>query len=100
MTSLDTVGLAGFGHDFGTILGRPSAVGSSFEAVSSAQFGVLDAVILLLQPVLPFLTRIPTNRHKAVNKMALACSDIAKKLIARTTMEEKDERSIMGLLSK
>jgi hypothetical protein len=35
-----------------------------------------------------------------VNDMRAACSDLARKIIARTRAEDKDERSIMGLLSE
>jgi hypothetical protein len=96
--SLDTIGLAGFAHDFGALLSRPSAVGSSFDALANATIGIIDAIIFFITPVLAFLVWVPTNRQRAMTRMHAACTDLAKKIIARSKAEEKDERSIMGLL--
>jgi hypothetical protein len=97
-TSLDTIGLTFFSYDFSTILDRPSAVGSSFKAIANAKAGILDLVIFALQPSLPFLDYIPTGRRKALNVLHAASSDLARKIIARTYAEGKDERSIIGTL--
>jgi hypothetical protein len=68
--------------------------------MASSQIGLLDVMLVLLQTVLIFLSYIPTKRTRAISAMHAACSDLAKKIIERTRVEEKGERSIMGLLSK
>jgi hypothetical protein len=75
-------------------------VGKSFDDIANSQIGLLDVLVLLLQPVLIFLAYIPTKRTRAIAAMHAACGDLAKKIVERTRTEEKGERSIMGLLSK
>jgi hypothetical protein len=96
--SLDTVGLAGFSHDFGALAGEVSPVWKAFDDMSNYKMGIGDAIVLILWPVTTFIRHLPTPRQKAINDLREACTVLAKALLDNTDVEEKHERSIMGLL--
>jgi hypothetical protein len=96
--SLDTMGLAGFSHDFGSLSGRKSDVSIAFDAIFAAQPGVADAVVFFLQIVFPLASNLHTRRQRAVDTLHEACGKLAKQVIEKARVEEKGERSIMGLM--
>ncbi|KAG9309786.1 cytochrome P450 [Chiua virens] len=106
--SLDTMGLAGFSHNFGALEGKESPVGSIFDSLtSSSRSSTLNVGLTLLAQMFPVLLHIPTSRSKSIDKLNDAMEDISNVLLARTKKEleiggvgEHAEKSIIGLLIK
>ncbi|KAG8218156.1 cytochrome P450 [Butyriboletus roseoflavus] len=104
--SLDTIGIAGFSHDFGALDGKHASVTEVFDALnSSSSASALNVGLILLAQVFPFLTDIPTPRGKLVSKLNTAMEEISNDLLARTRKEldigttgDKKEKSVIGLL--
>ena len=103
--SLDSIGIAGFSHDFGCLNGAQSDI-----AVALDDFGVLNPsalgfLIILLTPIFPFLSWIPTERKKLIDKLQLSMHAVANALLKRSRGEKAvgtlnvSERSIIGQLS-
>jgi hypothetical protein len=61
-------------------------------------------LITLLQPVLPFITAIPTERTRGSTEIKNACGTLAAGILQETKDAEAagnkaDEKSVLGLLS-
>ncbi|KAF8554668.1 cytochrome P450 [Imleria badia] len=106
--SLDTIGLAGFSHNFGALEGKHASVMEVFDTFSaSPRSSALNKGLILLGQVFPFLVWVPTPRGKLTQKLRVAMEEISNVLLARTQKElemgvvgGKEERSIIGLLIK
>jgi hypothetical protein len=100
---LDSMGLAGFSHDFGALGGQRSLLRELFDAFASAPLSLMSIVVLLLAPAVPALSRLPTQRAQLRNRFSGQSGVIARELLAKTAEGEgtirKDDRSILGLLS-
>jgi hypothetical protein len=97
--NLDTTGLAGFSHDFDSFSGHKSDIARAFEELSDNSLGAADGLVAVLQPTFPLVSKIPTQRARAIARLKAACMVVARRFMERMG-EEKGERSIMGLLSK
>jgi hypothetical protein len=97
---LDTIGIAGFSHDFGALDGTTSSVAKSFEEVANAKPGLADAFVLFLSPAIPILNYLPTSRQNCILRLRKACHDIAKDIMREAEVEEKSEKSILALLGR
>ncbi|KAI6012644.1 cytochrome P450 [Pisolithus orientalis] len=106
--SLDTIGFAGFSHDFGSLDGKPASVTEIFDTFgSSSKRSAVNVGLLLLSQVIPLLSFIPTSRTKLLREMQRTMEDISTELLARTRKEKeegvldgKEDRSIIGVLVK
>ncbi|KAG8214366.1 cytochrome P450 [Butyriboletus roseoflavus] len=106
--SLDTIGLAGFSHNFGALQGKHAHVTEIFDTfAASPRSTAVNTGLLLLAQVFPFLVGIPTAHRRLVRKLSVAMEEISNVLLSRTQKEleigvvgDKEERSIIGLLSK
>ncbi|KAM6500078.1 Cytochrome P450 [Amanita muscaria] len=100
--TLDSIGIAGFGHDFGSLDGLESPVTEAFDAVlDDTSFRIL----ILIGSFLPQLLNIPFARAKILRRLRKAFSDIAKVLLEKSLKEKESsdaekDRSILGLLLK
>ncbi|KIL67272.1 hypothetical protein M378DRAFT_73991 [Amanita muscaria Koide BX008] len=99
---LDSMGIAGFGHDFKSLDGHKSPVSEALDGLlEDSSFRVVLILGLLFPPVL----KLPLKQTKIMRQMHKAFSDIAKVLLENSQQEkelldvEKD-RSILGLLLK
>jgi hypothetical protein len=99
---LDTIGLAGFSHDFGALDSKPSAVATAFADFADAGMGLGDAVVFFVQFLFPQIISLPTPRQRAINNLHEASGQIAKEMIRKVQMDEREkgERSVMGLMSE
>jgi hypothetical protein len=95
------MGLAGFSHDFGAVNGKRSTVGESLTKVAKAPVTFIDAVVFLLSPVLPIVSKLPSEHVRLRIQMAEACGKLARQLLANVAGvdESVDAKSILGLLS-
>ncbi|KIJ59409.1 hypothetical protein HYDPIDRAFT_140642 [Hydnomerulius pinastri MD-312] len=105
--SLDTIGIAGFSHDFGSLDGKPTSVTEIFDSFGKSKRSALNTSIFLLAQSIPILAKTPTSRSKLVKKLNKSVGEITDVLLARTRKEkeagvigDKDEKSIIGLLIK
>jgi len=104
--SLDSIGLAGFSHDFGAIYGKKSAVTETFDAFSTTpptKFFRFMFVVLGL--VFPWFVNLPTARTQMSKKLNDAMAEIAEALLKRTRREKEQggnegekDRSVIGAL--
>lgn len=103
--SLDSIGLAGFSHDFGALDGRKAPVTRIFEAFqeSSKRNDMSSGVFLLLQ-VFPMLVYIPSPRMRLVRELHYAMVDVCNAMLDQTKKEKEAgaldgrERSIIEVL--
>ncbi|KAI4527156.1 cytochrome P450 [Schizophyllum commune Loenen D] len=96
--SLDSIGIAGFGHDFRTLSGAPSPVIDSFEAFGKLSNTLLGTLIFVLSPYIPLLGKIPTERKRLTDRVRGALTVIADELLeeGRGEGEEAGKKSIVG----
>ncbi|KAJ7753314.1 cytochrome P450 [Mycena maculata] len=96
--SLDTIGLAGFSHDFGTLSGRPSAVATAFDSLGSKP-SLFDMVIFMALPILPFLINVPTGRRMLLDRLSATMRELADTFLA-ANRDVTVDKSVIGLLAK
>ncbi|CAA7269644.1 unnamed protein product [Cyclocybe aegerita] len=103
--SLDSIGIAGFGHDFHALDGKDSAVVKVFESFGSGDTGFLSRFVFLMGPVFPTLQNLPTKQNRIFKRLRDTMGEIADDLLARNRREREEkqlseEKSIIGLLIK
>ncbi|KAG2039489.1 cytochrome P450 [Suillus americanus] len=106
--SLDTIGIAGFSHDFGSLDGKRASVTEVFDTFGNNQKASAgNKVLFLLASAFPIISKIPTRRRNLVKKLGVAMEEISNDLLIRSRREkdvnisERDEeKSIIGLLIK
>ncbi|KAF9239176.1 cytochrome P450 [Melanogaster broomeanus] len=103
---LDTIGIAGFSHDFGSLDGKPASVTEMFDAFGSSSNAGLNFMFLLAQ-AFPSIIRLPTPRSKLIDRLSDSMGEISTVLLNRTRKEkelgiedDKGEKSVIGLLIK
>ncbi len=94
--SFDTIGTAGFGHEFGSLEGRQSDVKDVFEAFGFTPPQGLSLILPLLAPVLPLLQMIPNSRKRLNNRLNKAMGVISAVLLQRSRKEKEMGVSDMG----
>ncbi|KAJ8077591.1 hypothetical protein PM082_002023 [Marasmius tenuissimus] len=100
--ALDSIGIAGFSHDFGSLDGKPSAVVDAFESLGQTPPSKLGLIIFLLSFVFPSLMSMPTRRNKRLLELRRSMGEIADELLERSRKGDlgADDKSIIGLLIK
>jgi len=102
--SLDSIGIAGFSHDFHSLDGVRSSVVETFESFETSNISFFSGIVFILAIFFPFLTRLPTQRNKLLSKLRLTMSDIARELLEKTRKEKEgdvdSDKSVIGLLIK
>ncbi|KAI6021735.1 hypothetical protein PISMIDRAFT_674045 [Pisolithus microcarpus 441] len=105
--SLDTIGLAGFSHDFGALDGKPASITEIFDTFGSSNRSAVNVGLLLLSQVFPLFAYVPTSRSKLFRDMQRTMQNISTELLARTRKEKeegvldgKEDKSIIGVLVK
>ena len=94
---LDSIGIAGFGHDFKALEGHESTVAKVFNGFSD------DIGNGVLASIFPFLDNLPTKRSRMMGQMKKATTAIACKLLEdcekmKAGSQNVQDRSILGLL--
>ncbi|KAG2039485.1 cytochrome P450 [Suillus americanus] len=106
--SLDTIGIAGFSHDFGSLDGKRASVTEVFDTFGNNQKASAgNKVVILFASAFPIITKIPNKRRNLVKKLGVVMEEISNDLLIRSrrekdvNMSEKDEeKSIIGLSIK
>ena len=103
--SLDSVGIAGFSHDFGTLDGKECIVADAFNSLVEEHPSV-NPWAMALGNTFPFLLNLAGSRFKKFTAMRYVLADVASDLIERVRREEHEiehvagDKSIIGLLSE
>ncbi|KAJ7089567.1 cytochrome P450 [Mycena epipterygia] len=99
--SLDTIGLAGFSHDFGTLSGRTSAVSTAFDSIGSKP-SFADTAVFLMSLIAPIVDNVPTGRRILLDQLAKAMRGLANTFLATIASagESSTDKSVIGLLAK
>ncbi|KAJ7712618.1 cytochrome P450 [Mycena metata] len=104
---LDSIGVAGFSHDFRYIDGQKSAVTAAFEALQVIETSLFSTIIFILSFTFPILLSVPTERMRLFWALRASLDVIAQRLLANTrrekeagAAEELMDKSVIGLLLK
>ncbi|KAJ7772424.1 cytochrome P450 [Mycena metata] len=105
--ALDSIGIAGFSHDFHYIDGQKSAVTAAFEALQVIETSLFSTIIFILSFTFPILLSVPTERMRLFWALRASLDIIAQRLLANTrrekeagVAEELTDKSVIGLLLK
>ncbi|KAG7441583.1 cytochrome P450 [Guyanagaster necrorhizus] len=95
--TMDSIGIAGFSHNFGAIDGHPQ-VFDDFDLSGGAPF---FAFMIIASTMFPAILRLPSKKKEALAAMNRMFSDIADQLLAKAKEHGNEEdKSVMGLLLK
>ncbi|EIW81471.1 cytochrome P450 [Coniophora puteana RWD-64-598 SS2] len=104
--SLDSIGIAGFSHDFGTIDGKHSDVADVLDRFTSTKPSLAAIAVTILGPIFPALKHVPTNMLQLFKNLNSTVEAAAKELIERVRQEKmglmpgREDKSVIGLLIK
>ncbi|KAG6375256.1 cytochrome P450 [Boletus reticuloceps] len=105
--SLDTIGIAGFSHDFASLKGVKSVVATAFQEMSNTKPSPLFKYLFLLAHIFPGILKLPNPRTKLSKMLHDSMNAISTQLFANTKKEKEDglvegeqDKSIIGLLIK
>ncbi|KAI5987609.1 cytochrome P450 [Pisolithus albus] len=104
---LDSIGLAGFSHDFGSLDGEPASITKVLDTFgSSSERPALTVRLLLLARVIPLLPYATESRTRLFGEMQVIMERISSEWLARTRQEKEDgvldvkgEKSVIGVLA-
>ncbi|SJL11872.1 uncharacterized protein ARMOST_15283 [Armillaria ostoyae] len=95
--SMDSIGIAGFSHDFGAIEGKPQI----FDRVDLSGGATFFAFMIIAGTMFPAVLRLPSKRKEAIVDMNRVFSGVADQLLSKAKEHGSEEdKSIMGLLLK
>ncbi|KAJ7788000.1 cytochrome P450 [Mycena olivaceomarginata] len=107
LVALDSIGIAGFSHDFRTLDGEYSSVAAAFESLSFEGQSLLSILLFMLGTRIPLLVHLPVERNRIIAKLRREMGVIATSLLEKTRREKKKEvsdetadKSVIGLLLK
>ena len=92
--SLDSVGIAGFNHDFGSLRGEQSDLKKAFDAVANANKRGADRILFLLAFAMPVLLKVPTEHKSRILRMTAKLRVIAENLLKSSRSDQ--EKGIIG----
>ena len=105
---LDSIGMGGFSHDFGSLKGNASPVMTAFDSFGTIKPSFSIMFSFLLGLILPqFSSRIPNDRKKSLDLVALSSRRTATELLDKAAKEKADsgsgdevDKSILGALGE
>ena len=102
---LDSIGIAGFSHDFGALRGKGSVIADVFNSFSRLKPTLSQKLAFVLGGMFPFLAYLPSPRRVLERKFNSTAEGISRELLEKTrkekegTVEGKGDYSVMGRLS-
>ena len=103
--SLYSIGIAGFGHEFGGLDGKRSDIEEAFDSFGTAP--PINMIISLLGAVIPLLQKIPTHRRRLSQKLHTTMEQVSDEILQRSRIEKglgvdctNTSRSVIGSLRK
>ncbi|KAJ7740567.1 cytochrome P450 [Mycena metata] len=99
---LDSIGLAGFGHDFESLRGDYCTVTAAFYTLRAPVRNYsLSDMIFRLAATTPYLRAIPTAKNRIINDFHAHMSRIAGDVLERNSgKNRRADKSVLGLLMK
>ncbi|KAJ6596331.1 cytochrome P450 [Mycena vulgaris] len=104
---LDSIGIAGFSHDFGYLEQKQSPVTRAFESLGVTEQTFATNLVFMLSFAFPFLLSVPTERMRVFWELRRSLNGIAQRLLANArrerqglVKEELIDKSVIGLLLK
>ncbi|KAK0191730.1 cytochrome P450 [Armillaria mellea] len=95
--SMDSIGIAGFSHDFGAIDGKPQI----FDSVNLSKGGASFTLTVIVGNVFPAVLRLPSERKRRLAAMNRVFTGIADQLLEKAKEHgDKEDKSVLGLLLK
>ncbi|KAJ6580333.1 cytochrome P450 [Mycena sp. CBHHK59/15] len=105
--AMDSIGLAGFSHDFKSLEGQQSPVTNAFAALQFTERNLMSDLVFILSFTFPSLLNLPTERLGLFRELRRSMNVIAQRLLEDTrrekdnnVAEELTDRSVIGLLLK
>ncbi|KAF7318169.1 Cytochrome P450 [Mycena chlorophos] len=105
--ALDSIGIAGFSHDFAYLEGKSSPVTRAFEALQTIPSSIIADLVFVISATFPFVLNLPTDRMRLFWELRRSLNVIAERLLESTrrekeggVAEEFTDKSIIGLLLK
>ena len=106
-TRLDSIGIGGFSHDFGTLSGKSSPVAAAIDSMASIKPSFIITLSFLLGTIFPGLSmRIPNKHMRALGSVGRETREIASELLDKATKEKAEvgagevDKSIFGALGE
>jgi hypothetical protein len=98
---LDSVGKAGFSHDFGALRGKTSSVMIAFNSLSEFKPSLPIKLALLLGPLfLNVFAKILYKSHEQLSEIAVGLKVMATEVLNKARKEGNDaQKSILGVIS-
>jgi len=101
--SLDSIGIAGFSHNFGSLDGKKSTVAETLDALNTQPSNTV-MLLFLLGFVFPWLIKLPVERTRMLWSINQSLEKISRNLLDQTRKEKEqvgvETRSVLGLLLK
>ncbi|SJL01048.1 uncharacterized protein ARMOST_04364 [Armillaria ostoyae] len=95
--SIDSMGIAGFSHDFGAIDGKPQM----FDELNLNRGVTFFTFMIIASTMFPAVLHLPSKKKDALAAMNRMLSAIADRLLVKAKELGNDEdKSVMGLLLK
>ncbi|KZP25792.1 cytochrome P450 [Athelia psychrophila] len=104
--SLDSVGIAGFSHDFGTLEGKQSDIADIFDDFGRHKPSFVQMLVFVLSAVFPVVGRLPTARNRLIQGFAQTTQRVSRSLLEKTRKDNsvavgsKGDKSVIGILIK
>ncbi len=99
--SLDGIGLAVFGHDFGALDGKDPDIPKIIDSLGTARRTRFENIFTQLASALPFLHSIPTARSRIIKRLHDCLGEIAHELLERNSRDDdSNDTSVIATLGK
>ncbi|KLO13829.1 cytochrome P450 [Schizopora paradoxa] len=99
--SLDSVGLAIFGHDFATLDGKESDIAKLNDSLGTTRLTRFESVVSRLSSALPILRGVPNPRSRIISSIHDCLSEIANDLVEGSSKGDTSyDRTIISTLLK
>ncbi|KAJ7174633.1 cytochrome P450 [Mycena filopes] len=97
---LDSIGIAGFGHDFESLRGDYCTVTAAFYTLRAPSTNSLADIIFRLAATTPLLRELPTAKNRIINTFHSHMSRIALDVLERNSSKDRAaDKSLLGLLN-
>ncbi|KAJ7599628.1 cytochrome P450 [Mycena floridula] len=105
---LDSIGLGGFSHDFGTLDGKQPLIATALDSFgkSAGNHPQVTPLSAIMGKILPILLKLPIGRAKLIIKLKESLTSVGNDLVERVRKEqnmegrESSDKSVIGALIK
>jgi hypothetical protein len=99
MIRLDSIGMAGFSHDFESLKGKSPPVVAALDSFGSVNQSDLSLVLLFLSQLFPSLSGIPTERLTTLRNIVASINSFAGRIMeSEKEADVSTDKSIIATL--